>query len=40
MNADYKDFKYKELTEMIIKGFYRVYKSLVMVFLRRYMKMQ
>jgi len=27
MNADYKDFKHKELTEEIIKIFYRVYNK-------------
>jgi hypothetical protein len=28
MNADYQDFKYKELTEKIIEIFYRVYNKL------------
>jgi hypothetical protein len=28
MNADYQDFKHKELTERIIKAFYRVYNKL------------
>ena len=28
MNADYQDFKYKELTEKIIKIFYKVYNEL------------
>jgi hypothetical protein len=28
MNADFQDFKYNELTEKIIKAFYRVYNRL------------
>ena len=28
MNADFQDFKYKELTDQIIKIFYRVYNKL------------
>ena len=35
MNADYKDFKYKELTERIIKVFYRVYNKLGYGFLEK-----
>lgn len=35
MNADYKDFKYKELTENIIKIFYRVYNKLGYGFLEK-----
>jgi len=40
MNADYQDFKYKELTERTIKIFYRVYNKLGYGFLERLMKMQ
>jgi len=40
MNADYKDFKHKELTEKIINIFYRVYNKLGYVFLKRSMRMQ
>ena len=35
MNADYRDFKYKELTEEIIKIFYRVYNKLGYGFLEK-----
>ena len=35
MNADFKDFKYKELTEKIIKVFYRVYNKLGYGFLEK-----
>ena len=35
MNADYQDFKYKELTEKIIKIFYRVYNKLGYGFLEK-----
>jgi len=40
MNADNQDFKYKELTEEIIRIFYRVYNKRVMVFWKRFMRMQ
>jgi GxxExxY protein len=35
MNADYQDFKHKELTENIIKIFYRVYNKLGYGFLEK-----
>ena len=35
MDADYKDFKHKELTEKIIKIFYRVYNKLGYGFLEK-----
>ena len=35
MNADYQDFKYKELTEKIIEIFYRVYNKLGYGFLEK-----
>ena len=35
MNADFRDFKYKELTERIINIFYRVYNELGYGFLER-----
>lgn len=35
MNADYKDFKYKELTEKIIKIFYKVYNKVGYGFLEK-----
>jgi GxxExxY protein len=35
MNADCQDFKYKELTEKIIKIFYRVYNKLGYGFLEK-----
>jgi len=35
MNADYKDFKHKELTEKIINIFYRVYNKLGYGFLEK-----
>ncbi|MGB7000962.1 MAG: GxxExxY protein [Halobacteriota archaeon] len=35
MNADNKDFKYKELTEEIIRIFYRVYNILGYGFLEK-----
>ena len=35
MNADYQDFKYKELTEKIIKIFYKVYNKLGYGFLEK-----
>ncbi len=35
MNADHQDFKYKELTEKIIKIFYRVYNKLGYGFLEK-----
>ncbi len=35
MNADYQDFKHKELTEKIIKIFYRVYNKLGYGFLEK-----
>ena len=35
MNADYQDFKYKDLTEKIIKTFYRVYNKLGYGFLEK-----
>ena len=35
MNADYQDFEYKELTENIIKIFYRVYNKLGYGFLEK-----
>ena len=40
MDADYQDFKHKELTESIIEIFYRVYNELVMVFLKRFVRRQ
>ncbi|MEW6555746.1 MAG: GxxExxY protein [Elusimicrobiota bacterium] len=35
MNAEYQDFKYKELTEKIIKIFYKVYNKLGYGFLEK-----
>lgn len=35
MNTDYQDFKYKELTDKIIKIFYKVYGSLGYGFLEK-----
>ena len=35
MNADNQDFKYKELTEEIIRVFYRVYNKLGYGFLEK-----
>ena len=35
MNADYQDFKHKELTEKIIRIFYRVYNTLGYGFLEK-----
>ena len=35
MNADYQDFKHKELTEKIINIFYRVYNKLGYGFLEK-----
>ncbi len=35
MNADYQDFKHKELTEKIIKIFYKVYNKLGYGFLEK-----
>jgi len=35
MNADFQDFKYKELTEKIIKIFYKVYNELGYGFLEK-----
>lgn len=35
MNADYQDYKYKELTERIIKIFYKVYNKLGYGFLEK-----
>jgi GxxExxY protein len=35
MNADYQDFKHKELTEQVLKVFYRVYNKLGYGFLER-----
>ena len=35
MNADYQDFKHKELTDKIIKIFYRVYNKLGYGFLEK-----
>jgi len=35
MNTDYKDFKYKELTEKIIEIFYKVYNNLGYGFLEK-----
>ena len=35
MNADYQDFKYKELTEKIISIFYKVYNKLGYGFLEK-----
>ncbi len=35
MNADFEEFKYKELTERIIKIFYRVYNKLGYGFLEK-----
>ena len=35
MNTDYRDIKYKELTEKIIKIFYKVYNTLGYGFLER-----
>ena len=35
MNADYHDFKFKELTENIIKIFYKVYNKLGYGFLEK-----
>ncbi len=35
MNADYQDFKYKELTEKIIEIYYRVYNKLGYGFLEK-----
>ena len=35
MNADYQDFKYRELTEKIIKIFYKVYNRLGYGFLEK-----
>jgi hypothetical protein len=38
MNADYEDFKYKELTEKIIQILYRVYNKLGYGFLEKEVK--
>jgi len=38
MNTDYQDFKYKELTEEIIKIFYNVYNKLHEAQLLNYLK--
>jgi len=35
MNADYQDFKHKELTEKIINVFYKVYNNLGYGFLEK-----
>lgn len=35
MSADFQDFKYNELTEKIIKNFYRVYNKLGYGFLEK-----
>jgi len=35
MNADCQDYKYKELTERVLKIFYRVYNKLGYGFLER-----
>ena len=35
MSADYQDFKYKELTDRIIKIFYKVYNKLGYGFLEK-----
>ena len=35
MNADFKDYKYKDLTEQIIKVFYKVYNTLGYGFLEK-----
>lgn len=35
MNADYQDFKYKELTKKIIKIFYKIYNKLGYGFLEK-----
>ncbi|MEW6618993.1 MAG: GxxExxY protein [bacterium] len=35
MNADFQDFKHKELTEKIIKAFYKVYNTLGYGFLEK-----
>jgi hypothetical protein len=35
MNADFQDYKHKELTEKIIKIFYRVYNRLGYGFLEK-----
>ena len=35
MNTDLEDFKYKELTEKIIKAFYKVYNTLGYGFLEK-----
>jgi GxxExxY protein len=35
MNADFQDFKYKEVTDLIIKIFYRVYNKLGYGFLEK-----
>jgi len=35
MNADYQDFKYQELTDRIIKIFYKVYNKLGYGFLEK-----
>jgi len=35
MNADFQDFKYKELTDRIIKGFYKAYNKLGYGFLEK-----
>ena len=35
MNADFQDFKHKELTDKIIKAFYKVYNNLGYGFLEK-----
>ena len=40
MNADCQDFKYKELTEKLLKSSTEFIINLVMVFWKRFMKMQ
>lgn len=35
MNTDYQDYKYRELTEQVLKIFYRVYNKLGYEFLER-----
>ncbi len=40
MNADDPVLKYKELTAEFIRIFYRVYNNGVMVFWKRFMRMQ
>jgi hypothetical protein len=40
MNADFQDFKYKELTDRIIKIFYKAYNKLGYGFWKKFMRTQ